>query len=165
MSNDVYLQYKDNPAQCPHAALATYTLITDSNGWASLNLTNHGLDDGIYLVVERQHPAIVAVQPPFFVSIPKVDSENNDLDYEVTVRPKNEVKGNVNIDKDVISIGNNQASVDAGVDHTWIISTTIPEDIAQGKSYVISDTLDSCLDYVDDPDNTKDDLSVTVETH
>jgi fimbrial isopeptide formation D2 family protein/LPXTG-motif cell wall-anchored protein len=47
--------------------------------------------------------------------------------------------------------------VDAYTDHTWIIGTNIPEDIAAGKSFVISDTLDSRLDYVGN-------VKVNVET-
>jgi fimbrial isopeptide formation D2 family protein/LPXTG-motif cell wall-anchored protein len=32
--------------------------------------------------------------------------------------------------------------------NTWIISSTIPDDLASGKSYVVTDTLDSRLDYM-----------------
>ena len=50
------------------------------------------------------------------------------------------------MEKDVTSLGNNDSTIDAGKDHTWIISSNIPEDIAYGKVYVISDTLDNRLD-------------------
>ena len=127
--------------------LADFTLTTDQYGKASLNLTHHGLPDGVYLAVERRHPGIVAPQEPFYLQIPATDNQGNTL-YEVTITPKNEVKGRARIEKDVISIGNDEAAVDAYAPHTWIISASVPEDIAGGRSYVIRDTLDHRLDYV-----------------
>lgn len=136
------------PENCTHPELADYTVITDKYGNASLNLTQHGLPDGVYLVVERQHPAIVRPIDPFYVILPATNVQGTGYDYAVTVSPKNEVKGGVRIGKDVVSLGNDSASVDAYENHTWIISATIPEDIATGKSYTISDTLNNCLDYI-----------------
>ena len=136
---------------------ADHVVITDAEGRASVNFTQQGLSDGIYLVVERDHPAIKAPVDPFYVFMPTTNTDGTGLEYEVTVYPKNEVKGEVAIDKDVISLGNDSAGVNAYEDHTWIISTDIPEDIAQSKSFAISDTLDNRLDY-------KGNLKVTVET-
>ncbi len=124
------------------------TLITGADGKASVNLTQKGMPDGVYLIVEREHPAIKAPVEPFYVIMPATNPEGNGHIYEITIEPKNEVKGIVKIEKDVISLGNDSASVDAYTDHTWIIGTNIPEDIANGKSFVITDTLDSRLDYV-----------------
>ena len=137
--------------------LPEYTLITDADGRASMNLTQFGLPDGVYLVVERAHPAIQAPVDPFYVFLPMTNEAGTGYIYEVTVKPKNEVKGGVKIGKDVISLGNDSASVDANKHHTWIISASVPEDIADGKSYVITDTLDSRLDYLGN-------LAVTLET-
>ena len=134
-----------------------YTLTTGADGRASVNLTQQGLPDGVYLVVEREHPAIQAPVKPFYVTMPSTNPEGTGHVYEITVQPKNDVKGGVQIEKDVISLGNNSASVDAYADHTWIIGTTIPEDIADSKTFVISDTLDSRLDYMGN-------LKVNVET-
>lgn len=134
------------PEEYKPTGLAEYTVITNESGYASLNFTQHGLPDGLYLVVERDHPAIVRPIDPFFVIIPTINEEGTN--YEISVYPKNEVKGDIKVEKDVISLGNDSASVNAGTDHTWIISASIPEDIAQGSSYVISDTLDNRLDYV-----------------
>ena len=136
----------ENPQNYVPSGLAEYTVITNESGYASLNFTQHGLEDGLYLVVERDHPAIVRPIDPFFVIIPTIDEEGTN--YEISVYPKNEVKGDIKVEKDVISLGNDSASVNAGTDHTWIISASIPDDIAQGSSYVISDTLDNRLDYV-----------------
>ena len=136
---------------------ADYTLITNASGKASLNLTQFGLEDGVYLLVERNHPAIVKPIDPFYVIIPATNKEGTDFDYVIQMYPKNEVKGAVKIEKDVVTLNNDEAPVDAYTNHTWIISATIPDDMAQGKSYVISDTLDNRLDYVDI-------MAVTVET-
>lgn len=137
--------------------LADYTLITSASGKASLNLTQFGLKDGVYLLVERNHPAIVKPIDPFYVIIPATNKEGTDFDYVIQVYPKNEVKGAVKIEKDVVTLNNDEAPVDAYTNHTWIISATIPDDMAQGKSYVISDSLDNRLDYVGN-------MAVTVET-
>lgn len=125
-----------------------YTLVTDALGYASLNLTENGLDDGVYYVVEREHPAIAAPVKPFYVQIPMPKADGSGWEYEITIQPKNTVKGSVRIEKDVHQLGNNEHSADAYANHTWIIGANIPEDISEGKSYVISDTLDSRLDYI-----------------
>jgi fimbrial isopeptide formation D2 family protein/LPXTG-motif cell wall-anchored protein len=134
-----------------------FTLVTDAEGWASINFTQKGMPDGVYLVVEREHPAIKAPVEPFYVIMPSTNPEGTGHIYEITVQPKNDVKGGVRIEKDVIELGNDSASVDAYSDHTWIIGTNIPDDLPLGKSFVISDTLDSRLDYVGN-------LRVTVES-
>ncbi len=125
-----------------------YTLVTDGSGYAYLNLTEHGLPDGAYMVVERSHPAIIAPAEPIQVVLPRTNDDGTGFEYDITLRPKNTVKGNVRIEKDVQELGNDKLSVDAYANHTWIIGATIPDDIADGKSYVISDALDPRLDYV-----------------
>jgi len=122
--------------------LPSYTLITDKNGKASLNFTQYGLPDGKYYVVERNHPSIVEPIEPFYLDVPL-----NGNTYVINWEPKNEIKGNVQIEKDVISLGNDESTENAYESHTWIIGTTVPSDISSGKSYVISDTLDNRLDY------------------
>ncbi len=127
---------------------ATYTIITDANGDGSLSLTKNNLPDGVYLVVEREHSAIAKPVDPFFVIFPATSPDGTHLEYVINVYPKNDVVSDVLIEKDVVSIDNNEASVDAAKPHTWIISASIPGDLANGKSYEISDTLDERLDYV-----------------
>ena len=136
---------------------ADFTLITGEDGRASVNLTQQGMPDGVYLVVEREHPAIKAPVDPFYVIVPATNAEGTGHIYEITIEPKNDVVGDVHIEKDVISLGNDSAAVEAYTAHTWIIGTNIPEDIGGGKSFVISDTLDSRLDYLGN-------LKVNVET-
>ncbi len=136
------------PEEYEYPSTADFTLVTGENGRTSINFTRQGMPDGVYLVVEREHPAIKAPVDPFYVIMPTTNAQGTGYDYEITVQPKNDLKGIVKIEKDVISLGNDSASVDAYADHTWIIGTNIPEDIAGGKSFVISDTLDPCLDYM-----------------
>lgn len=131
-----------------HPEISDFTLITGTDGKASLNLTQKGMPDGVYLVVEREHPAIKAPVDPFYVVVPTTNPEGTGYIYEINIQPKNDIKGLIKIEKDVITLGNDSASVDAYKDHTWIIGTNIPEDIANGKSFVISDTLDPRLDYI-----------------
>ena len=131
-----------------YPAIAEYTLVTDSDGNASMNFLHMGLPDGVYLVVERAHPGIVSPVEPFYLYVPMVDEETGEWVYEITIKPKNEVKGGVDIEKDVIFVGNDEASVNAYEAHTWIIGSTVPEDISAGKSYVITDELDHRLDYL-----------------
>ncbi|MBE6562321.1 MAG: isopeptide-forming domain-containing fimbrial protein [Ruminococcaceae bacterium] len=131
-----------------YPSLADYSVTTDENGGASFNFLHHGLPDGVYLIVERAHPAIVAPIEPFYLHVPLIDPETGEKLYEITIQPKNEVKGGVHIEKDISEKGNDSASFDAYEKHTWIIGTTVPEDIGTGKSYVITDTLDNRLDYL-----------------
>lgn len=145
------------PEEFDHSTLAEYTVITDENGRASINFTQHGMPDGVYLVVEREHPAIKAPIEPFYVFIPTTAADGSGYEYEITVQPKNDVKGSVRIEKDINEIGKDSDSDDVYGKHTWIIGTNIPEDIANGKSFEISDTLDSRLDYIGN-------VKVNVET-
>lgn len=131
-----------------YPTLADYSLTTDENGKASMNFLHHNLPDGVYLVVERPNPSVVAPIEPFYLQIPMTDPDTGEQVYEVTIKPKNEVKGGVHIEKDVISVGNDEASVNAYEKHTWIIGSTVPDDISTGKSYIITDTLDNRLDYL-----------------
>ena len=128
--------------------LPDYTVVTGTDGRGSFSLTKNAMPDGVYLVVEREHAAISAPVEPFYVILPATATDGSGWEYEVTVQPKNEVKGDVDIEKDVISIGNDKASVDAYAPHTWIIGAAVPVDLAMGKSYVISDTLDARLDFL-----------------
>lgn len=132
----------------PYRGNPIYTVTTNASGYGSFSLTKNNMPDGVYLVVEKSHPAIVAPVKPFYVILPATSKDGTHLEYQVDIYPKNTVYADVTIEKDVISLGNDSASVDAYKNHTWIIGASIPKDIANGKSYVISDTLNNQLDYV-----------------
>lgn len=129
-------------------AVPDYTIVTDENGNGTFNLTENNLPDGVYLVVEQEHPAIVAPVDPFYVIIPGTNEDGTELVYRIDITPKNDVRGDVTIEKDVIELGNDLSNENAYDPHRWIISTSIPADIGIGKSFVISDTLDNRLDYL-----------------
>ena len=125
-----------------------YTVATGADGKAVVNLSKLGLADGVYVVAERAHAAIVAPADPFYILLPYTNAEGTGWEYTLTAQPKNDIKGEVDIEKDVIEVGNDEATVDAYKSHVWIVGTTIPVDIADGKEYVISDTLDNRLDFL-----------------
>ena len=125
-----------------------YTVATGADGKAVVNLTKLGLPDGVYLVRERAHTAIVAPADPFYIILPYTNADGTGWEYTLTAQPKNDIKGEVDIEKDVIGIGNDEATVDAYKSHVWIIGTTVPVDLADGKEYVVSDTLDNRLDFL-----------------
>ena len=123
------------------------TVTTDIIGRASYNVTEDGQEDGIYLVVEREHPAIKTPADPFYVTVPMTSADGSGLKYVIDVTPKNVVVEGPDVKKDVTSIDNDLDSVNAGVEHTWIIRGDIPVDMADGKEYIITDELDYRLTY------------------
>lgn len=127
---------------------ADYTIVTDSNGEGTFSLTKNDMPDGVYLVVEKEHDAIVAPVDPFYIILPATNANGTGYEYTVNVFPKNKVKAQIDITKDVIELGKDLGNVDAYAPHTWIISATIPSDIAAAKRYEISDTLDNRLDFL-----------------
>ena len=126
------------------------TVKTDASGNASYNLTENGNPDGIYLVVEKEHPAIVQPLDPFYVAVPMTTEDGSGLIYTVDLKPKNTVVPGPDVYKDIMEIGQDSDSFDVGEEHTWIIRGEVPSDIADAKEYVISDKLDYRLTYAED---------------
>lgn len=103
-----------------------------------------GLAAAVYLVTETDHGAndIAFQADPFLVTVPM--PADNEWIYDVHVYPKNSVTG---IDK-TFADGLLQGVGDRA---TWTIRADVPE-VAAGKSlpsFVISDTLDPRLTYLD----------------
>lgn len=127
------------------------TITTDKDGVASYNF---GAVDGVYLVTELENSVISKPVEPFFIAVPNGDSDN--LQYAVNVYPKNTViEEDVEIEKDVTEIDQNEDTFDVNEVHTWIIQSSIPTGLATGQRYEISDTLDYRLTY-------KGNVTVTV---
>ena len=124
------------------------TVTTDITGKAVYNITKDGQPDGIYLIIEREHPTIVEPLAPFVVAVP-MTTEDGTFDYEVDIAPKNEVII-PDIKKDVTKIDNNEDTVNVGEEFTWIVRSDVPADLAAAKEYVITDTLDYRLTYAGD---------------
>lgn len=152
-SEDFQTAVQEKFAAAKAAEVATGTLApvetvtTDVTGKAVYNITLDGQPDGVFLLIEREHPAIVAPLAPFIVAVPMTNAEGTDLEYMVTINPKNEVLPGPEVEKNVTEIGNDLDSFDVGDTHTWILRGDVPVDIANGKRYVMTDVLDYRLDY------------------
>ena len=123
------------------------TVVTDITGKAVYNLTKNGQEDGIYLIIEHEHPAIVKPLAPFIVAVPMTSDDGKWLNYTVNLNPKNEVLPGPEVEKNVTQIGTDLDSFDVGATHTWILRGDVPADIANGKYYIMEDVLDYRLDY------------------
>ena len=118
------------------------TVITDINGNAVCNVDKNG----VYLVKELPHPAIVKPVDPFLVAVPMVNADGETI-YAIPVNPKNDVLPGPEVDKNVTSIGTKIDSFAVGDVVTWILRGGIPVDIAGGKYYEMYDVLEDSLDY------------------
>ncbi len=130
------------------------SIVTDSNGLASHSFGEGNTNDGLYLIVEDEHPAVFSPVDPFYVSIPMTDPEGDGWLYTVNVYPKNDVNPGPEVDKDVNEIGNDSATHDIGAKQTWIIRGGIPYEMQKdgftsgyGAAYMLTDELDTRLTY------------------
>lgn len=166
---DEYLD-PENPVQLPEEIKLSelgdstyhypdYTVTTDTYGWASVSLTRNNLPDGVYVVAERANPAIQRPVAPFYITVPCTNPTRDGLVYNVKITPKNEVIPGPNVDKDVISVGQNSATVNAGEEFEWIISGGIPVDMKDASMYQIVDQLDYRLTF-----GKENDVIVKVES-
>lgn len=128
----------------------TKSIITDSDGIAAFT----DLELGRYLVVETKAPSsVVTKSEPFFVDVPMTDrTTNNSWLYDINVFPKNVVnyESPKVPDKSITAIGNKHDTAMVGDTLKWIISSEIPSTINDYNKYVISDKIDSKLNYIDD---------------
>ena len=123
------------------------TVTTDIAGKASYNLTENEQPDGIYLIIEKDHPAIEKTLDPFPVAVPMTSADGSGLTYTINLEPKNDVINAPEVKKDVTEIDNETDSFDVNEEHTWIIRGDVPADMADAKEYVITDELDYRLTY------------------
>ena len=123
------------------------TVTTDIAGKASYNLTENEQPDGIYLIIEKDHPAIEETLAPFPVAVPMTSADGSGLTYTINLEPKNDVINAPEVKKDVTEIDNETDSFDVNEEHTWIIRGDVPADMADAKEYVITDELDYRLTY------------------
>lgn len=130
---------------------------TDKNGVAKLT----GLTQGKWYVEETPNTAIAASSAlPVTVTLPFTSDDGTKWLYDAYVYPKN---GDLTIVKDIQHLGNDHHTADIAENHTWIVTTDIPEDIAPYsvqysdgktennggyKSYSVVDTLDTRLKYI-----------------
>lgn len=102
------------------------------------------LDLGVYFVTESDSPVqVVERVAPFIVTIPTAHESTNTWLYDVHVYPKNAVAG---ISKNIVDAG----FVGIGSPVTWGVETVVPSLQYNFDNFVITDVLDSRLDYVGD---------------
>ena len=148
--------YPENPAKDLVASQEPIaTVRTDAIGKATYNLTENGQPDGLYLVIEKENPAIVSPVAPFYVAVPMTGDSGDNWTYTINIEPKNNVVSGPLISKDVTEINNDEDTFDIDQIHTWIIRGGVPVDFANAADadmaakmeYVITDTLDYRLTY------------------
>ncbi len=126
-------------------------LTTDISGRAIYNLSEDGQQDGVYMIVEQDHPAIVKPLDPFLVAVPMTSEDGSELINVIDLHPKNDILPGPEVDKNVTAIDKDSDTVKVGEHHTWIIRGGVPVDMAMGKEYIITDSLDYQLTYAGNP--------------
>jgi hypothetical protein len=126
-------------------------LKTDKMGRAVYNLSEDGQQDGVYMIIEQDHPAIVKPLDPFLVAVPMTSEDGSELINVIDLHPKNDILPGPEVDKNVTAIDQDSDTVDVGEHHTWIIRGEVPVDIAIGKKYILTDNLDYQLTYAGNP--------------
>ena len=118
-------------------------VITEENGEA----TTGEIPQGTYLVTEIKNSSVTEPVEPFIVNVPMTNPTGDGWIYDVHVYPKNVVRGEASIDKDVTESGNDHDTANIGDEITWIIKPSIPKDVYHSKKYEVTDILDSKLNY------------------
>jgi len=135
----------------PDTSFAPEMLTTGADGVVTFD----HLERGVYLLEEVSGPeAITISMEPVLISVPMENAayeQGSGLDemlWNIYVYPKNLLdKDAPKIEKDVIQYTNNDAGVDRGESFSWIVTTSIPNDIATAQKYAITDKLDTRLDF------------------
>lgn len=133
------------------------TLLTNKEG----ELTFDNLPLGTYRLTEQDDPRVKEKMDAVLISVPTYNQEHKtnpskpEFLYEIHVYPKNLIhQDGPSIGKDVVTEGNDDATVDRYAPFEWIILSEIPEDIKSEEQkpikYVITDKLDPRLDFVSD---------------
>lgn len=135
------------------------TVKTDDQGEADFTTekVDGKYEDYIYLIVEKDNPQVKEKVEPFYVSVPFTNPKGDGWLYTVNVYPKNVLKEDIKVDKDVNAVGNKDLGVYEGKEFNWIVRGNVPDDLYYldsnknemfAKVYQFTDTLDAKLDYV-----------------
>ncbi len=110
------------------------------------------IENGTYYVRETKHPATLKSSSgvPFIMELPALNVTSNEYLSKLHLYPKNVIENDMpEIDKDVQTKGNDNASYYVGADFDYFIYPKVPKGIESYTKFEISDTLDSRLDYLD----------------
>lgn len=136
-----------------------------TNGQGVVDVVN--LEEGFYWFVENGSTAVAASHAvPFGLALPMTKEDGSGYMEHIHVWPKNELENTPEIDKTVSDLENKSASYDVGQEVEWFIQTDVPKGIEEYKQYVITDKLDSKLDFVQDKVTvTYNNVALTEGTH
>lgn len=138
---------QDNNTEAVDTSWTPVTLTTDATGTATIS-GNSKLPQGVYLVQEIDNPAVDIKAEDCLVSLPLTNPAGDGWIYDVHVYPKNQLKPGPEIDKFITQLDNKHDTCDISQENTWIIETTMPDDMATCDVYEIKDQLDERLDFV-----------------
>lgn len=144
---------------------------TDAMGHGIYNFTQNQQPDGVYLIAESDNPATTGAVSPFYVMIPGTKDDGTGHAYTVTVNPKNISEPGPDIHKNVTGIDQFEDSYAIGDVINWILRAQIPAGIRNAKEYIISDTVDHRLTYIQGSPSvrlytmTGEELPLDVDVH
>lgn len=124
-------------------------LKTDENGLIQFQ----NLPLGTYLLEEQESTLVKTPMDPALIRVPTyIGTDGTAADgnwlYDIHVYPKNMLHTDgPELEKDVIEEGNDDAAVSMGDSFSWIITADIPVGVATAQKYIITDSLDTRLDY------------------
>ena len=150
------------------------TVATVADGTASHSFGAGTANDGIYLVVEKEHEAVSEPAAPFYLQVPLTNPDGDGFIYDIHVYPKNNIEDGPKVNKDVTSLDNKHDTANMDEIVQWIVRAEVPSDLyytltdgtaAYARSYVLTDELSTQLDYkgnvsvkAADKDGTETDL-------
>lgn len=171
VDEDTYKQLKEAPAN--YDTVEKVKALVGSEG-VQTGLTNdqgvvdvEGLEEGFYWFVENGSTAVAASHAvPFGLALPMTKEDGSGYMEHIHVWPKNELEDTPEIDKTVADLENKSGSYDVGQEVEWFIQTDVPKGIEEYKQYVITDKLDSKLDFVQGSVTvTYNNVALTEGTH
>lgn len=129
---------------------------TDEKGIATLT----DLQQGKWYVEEVENTSAVASKSvPGSITVPFTNASGDGWVYDAHLYPKN---ADISITKDIQHLGNDHHTADIHEEHTWIVTSTLPDDLAEYtttkpngevvtekgyEKYSIVDEIDSRLEY------------------
>ncbi|WP_414042221.1 SpaH/EbpB family LPXTG-anchored major pilin [Macrococcus sp. EM39E] len=106
------------------------------------------LAEGQYWFIEDPSTAVKTSNAvPFGLDLPITNETGNGYITDLHVYPKNTLEDTPTIDKDVKTDGNKSASFNVGDEFNWFIQPSIVKGIEEYVQYVVTDKIDTKLDF------------------